>query len=340
MKTIAASEVPVAVALVVAEPEHEQRHDHPAAADAEQPAEEPGGGADDGERQRPCARRPAARRRACYDARYACPRRDARRGARAAPRRSRPAAPSCSTSTARSRRSSATPTDAHVPEATRTLLIEIAKRYGLVGCVSGPPRGHRAPDRRRSARSPTSATTAASCCARGATSPSSTPRSPPGRGASAPSRRAPGATSCSRLRVRGEDKDAIAAFHWRGAPDEDAAERAVREIAERAEADGLRHPLGPQGARGPPAGAPRQGPRRRAPAARTPASTRRCTSGDDTDRPRRLRGLRALVGRRPAGLGAVRRRALRRDPAGARAREADLLVDGPRGVRELLEALL
>ena len=27
--------------------------------------------------------------------------------------------------------------DAHVPEATRTLLIEIAKRYRMVGCVSG-----------------------------------------------------------------------------------------------------------------------------------------------------------------------------------------------------------
>src|ERR1700676_2332190 len=27
--------------------------------------------------------------------------------------------------------------DAHVPEATRTLLIEIAKRYRIVGCVSG-----------------------------------------------------------------------------------------------------------------------------------------------------------------------------------------------------------
>ena len=29
--------------------------------------------------------------------------------------------------------------DAHVPEATRTLLIEIAKRYRVVGCVSGRP---------------------------------------------------------------------------------------------------------------------------------------------------------------------------------------------------------
>src|SRR5438132_1598277 len=29
--------------------------------------------------------------------------------------------------------------DAHVPEATRALLIEIARRYRLVGCVSGRP---------------------------------------------------------------------------------------------------------------------------------------------------------------------------------------------------------
>src|ERR1700745_3827022 len=27
--------------------------------------------------------------------------------------------------------------DAHVPEATRSLLIGVARRYGLVGCVSG-----------------------------------------------------------------------------------------------------------------------------------------------------------------------------------------------------------
>ena len=27
--------------------------------------------------------------------------------------------------------------DAHVPEATRAVLIEVSRRYGLVGCVSG-----------------------------------------------------------------------------------------------------------------------------------------------------------------------------------------------------------
>ena len=42
-----------------------------------------------------------------------------------------------------------------------------------------------------------------------------------------------------RLRVRGEDKAVICAFHWRGAPDEEAAEDAVREVAGRAEAEGL-----------------------------------------------------------------------------------------------------
>ena len=42
-----------------------------------------------------------------------------------------------------------------------------------------------------------------------------------------------------RVRVRSEDKETIAAFHWRGAPDEEAAERAVQEIARRAEQEGF-----------------------------------------------------------------------------------------------------
>ena len=43
-----------------------------------------------------------------------------------------------------------------------------------------------------------------------------------------------------RLRVRIEDKGLIVAFHWRGAPDEDAARAAIDSIATRAEAAGLR----------------------------------------------------------------------------------------------------
>ena len=41
------------------------------------------------------------------------------------------------------------------------------------------------------------------------------------------------------LRVRLEDKEAIAALHWRGVPDEEDAEAAVREVAEAAEKAGF-----------------------------------------------------------------------------------------------------
>jgi trehalose 6-phosphate phosphatase len=43
-----------------------------------------------------------------------------------------------------------------------------------------------------------------------------------------------------RRRVRLEDKGAIVAFHWRGAPDEEAARAAIDTIAARAESAGLR----------------------------------------------------------------------------------------------------
>ncbi len=128
--------------------------------------------------------------------------------------------------------------DAHVPEATRSLLIEVAKRYGLVGCVSG----------RRAA-------TARQIVAIGSIAyvgnhggellrPGATrPELDPGLAAWSERVRAFAArvytSAHQRLRVRAEDKQAIAAFHWRGAPDEAAAASAVREIAGLAEAEGL-----------------------------------------------------------------------------------------------------
>jgi trehalose 6-phosphate phosphatase len=42
-----------------------------------------------------------------------------------------------------------------------------------------------------------------------------------------------------RLRVRIEDKGPIAAFHWRGVPDEDAARARLEEVAAEAQRDGL-----------------------------------------------------------------------------------------------------
>ncbi len=144
--------------------------------------------------------------------------------------------------------------DAHVPEATRTLLIEIAKRYRRGRLRQRPPRRHRAPDRRdrhdRVHRQPRRRAAAPSLAARPEVDPELA------------------ALDRARARVRGarrhrrapapararEDKDAIAAFHWRGAPDEDG--RGARGARDRApgRGAGLRGPLGPQGARGAPAG--------------------------------------------------------------------------------------
>jgi trehalose 6-phosphate phosphatase len=42
-----------------------------------------------------------------------------------------------------------------------------------------------------------------------------------------------------RLRVRLEDKEAIAALHWRGVPDEEEAQAAVEDVARRAEQSGF-----------------------------------------------------------------------------------------------------
>src|SRR3954468_1348208 len=129
--------------------------------------------------------------------------------------------------------------DAHVPEPTRLPLIAIAKRYGLVACVSG----RQATTARRivSLGSITYVGNHGAEILRGGqTTPEISPEiaegARKGRGFAEGELRG---EALHRLRVRGEDKDVIFGFHWRGAPDEDAAEEAVREVAERAEAAGL-----------------------------------------------------------------------------------------------------
>ena len=93
-----------------------------------------------------------------------------------------------------------------------------------------------------------------------------------------------------RRRVRIEDKGAIVAFHWRGAPDEEAARAAIDAIAATRPGGRPAHPLGPQGARGPPAGQDRQGRRDHRRSSTTPTSTPRCTSA--TTRPTSTRSAR------------------------------------------------
>jgi trehalose 6-phosphate phosphatase len=141
-----------------------------------------------------------------------------------------------------------------------------------------------------------------------------------------------------RLRVRLEDKGPIMAFHWRGAPDEDTAEAAVNRLAGEAEGAGFKTHRG-----------------RKVLEVRPPIPLDKG------------RGVHALV--READLDAAvyvgddrtdldAFRALRECVEGGRLQHAvcvgvrsdetppeleagsDVLVDGPLGVRGLLEALL
>ena len=227
--------------------------------------------------------------------------------------------------------------DAHVPEATRTLLIEIARRYRVVGCVSG----------RRAA-------TARQIVAIGTITyvgnhggellrPGATrPEVDPGLADWTARVRAFAARVYTpehqRIRVRSEDKDAIAAFHWRGAPDEEAAAVAVREIAAQAEREGFAIHWG-----------------RKVLEVRPPvtfdkglgiAALLRGASveaalyvGDDTTDLDAFRGLRELV--QSGSLASAVCVAVSSDEAPPElAQEADLTVDGPGGVRGVLEALL
>jgi trehalose 6-phosphate phosphatase len=227
--------------------------------------------------------------------------------------------------------------DAHVPEATRAVLIEIAGRYRVVGCVSGR--------RAAIARQIVAIGTIAYVGNHGgellrprAISPevdadleSWTVRV-----------RAFAArvytTEVERIRVRHEDKEAIAAFHWRGAPDEHAAAAAVHEIAERAEAEGfvvhwgrkvleVRPPIPLDKGLG------------IATLLRSAPVTAALYAGDDTTDLDAFRGLRSMV--ESGELGHALCVAVSSDEAPPElAREADLKVDGPAGVRGLLEALL
>jgi trehalose 6-phosphate phosphatase len=129
--------------------------------------------------------------------------------------------------------------DAHVPEPTRVPLIAVAKRYGLVACVSG----RRATTARRivSLGSITYVGNHGTEILRGGqTEPEVDPEVAAwGRRVRRFAEAEQQSDDLHRLRVRFEDKEVIFGFHWRGAPDEEAAEDAVRALADRAEAAGF-----------------------------------------------------------------------------------------------------
>jgi trehalose 6-phosphate phosphatase len=230
--------------------------------------------------------------------------------------------------------------DAHVPEATRSLLIEIAKRYRVVGCVSGR--------RAATARQIVSIGTIAYVGNHGGEllRPGSTRAEVDPELAAwteCVRRFAAGAFTAEhqRLRVRSEDKDAIAAFHWRGAPDEAAAAAAVEEIAQRAEEEGLAVHWGRKVLEVRPPVALDKGlgvaTLLRSPPAPPVASA--LYVGDDTTDLDAFRGLRSLV--RDGALTTAICVAVSSEEAPPElAAEADLEIDGPAGVRGLLQALL
>jgi trehalose 6-phosphate phosphatase len=128
--------------------------------------------------------------------------------------------------------------DAHVNETTRGLVIRVARRYGLLACVSG----RRAADARRIVGIGSLlylGNHGGEILRPGATEPEMDPDLARwGQRIREFAERALEG-ELRRLRVRSEDKAVIAAFHWRGAPDEEAARSAVAEVARQAEEEGF-----------------------------------------------------------------------------------------------------
>ena len=141
-----------------------------------------------------------------------------------------------------------------------------------------------------------------------------------------------------RLRVRAEDKDVIRAYHWRGAPDETAAEDAVRKIAESAEKDGFVVHWGRKVLEVRPPVALNKG-RGVEHLLEGTAITAALYVGDDNTDLDAFEALRRLAtdGRLQAAVCVGV--ASDETPAELEA-QADVLVDGPVGVRALLSALV
>ena len=231
----------------------------------------------------------------------------------------------------------AQPSEARVPEPTRKLLIDVARRYPVVACVTGR--------RASEARAMVSIGTIAYLGSHGAEvlrAGWTEAVLDPGIAEWARRIREFGherdTADVRRRRVRLEDKAAIVAFHWRGAPDEEAARAAVDSIAADAEQAGLRTHWG-----------------RKVLEVRPPlefdkgaaiASFLRDTDvdvalyvGDDVTDLDAFRALSALV--QEGRLSHVIRVGVRSDEGPEEiTAEADVVVEGTDGVRELLELLV
>ncbi len=226
--------------------------------------------------------------------------------------------------------------DAHVPEPTRVQLIAVAKRYGLVGCISG----RQSSTARRMVSLGSIAYVGnhgAELLPAGGTEVEVDPEIAAWESVVRDFAAEVFTPALQRLRVRPEDKRAIAAFHWRGAPDEAAAEAAVREVADRAVAAGLATHWGRKVLEVRPPVAIDKGRGVRLLLAGRDMTTALYVGDDRTDIDA-FTALRELVDAGELGAAVC---------VGVRSAEtlpeleeaADLLVDGPAGVRGLLSTL-
>ena len=128
--------------------------------------------------------------------------------------------------------------DAHVPEAVSRLLAGLAGRYRCVACISG----RSAAEARRLVgvgRLAYAGAHGAELLEPGGTTATILPTFDSWTGRVREFAAGRDQRELRRVRVRIEDKGPIAAFHWRGAPDEDAARAGTARIAEEAEAAGF-----------------------------------------------------------------------------------------------------
>ena len=229
------------------------------------------------------------------------------------------------------------PDDAHMPETTRRPLIEVAKRYHIVACVSG----RRASDARRvvSLGSISYLGSHGSEILRAGTIAPELDRE-----LQAWTRRVQAFANeafdepLRRLRVRLEDKEAIAALHWRGVPDEEEAQRAIEDVARDAESAGFVTHWG-----------------RKVLEIRPPVRIDKGAGivrllrdadlaaalyvGDDLTDVDAFRGLDELV--TSGSIGRAVKVGVRSDEGPSELeQEADIMVDGTPGVRDLLHALI
>jgi trehalose 6-phosphate phosphatase len=229
--------------------------------------------------------------------------------------------------------------DATVPETTRQLLIAVARRYGLVACVSGR--------RASEARAMVSIGTISYLGSHGVellragwTEAVLEPEVEEWVRRINDFGREADTAELRRRRVRLEDKGAIVAFHWRGAPDEEAARAEVDAVAAKAQAAGLHTHWGRKVLEVRPPIQIDKGAGITAFLAKAGAEIDVVLyAGDDTTDLDAFRALTRLVSEGRLAQ-AIRVGVSSEEGPSEIAAEVDIVVDGPEGVRDVLAALV